>query len=163
MAEIGQRARVTQSCVLLITLSGRDLASLSSPQTSKEVERDTMSEENLVKLAHDLEWLGCEAGFYSQKTSEAARESFLERQRAVLATADKLERELKGAVRFNLTPLVGIDYPIEWTFDSITSLLATLEMVKQSAVQAAHELPSKVRQFRRMINDYVTAPLPLSA
>jgi len=124
---------------------------------------DVMSDETLVQLAQDLEWLGCEAGFYSKKTSEAGVEVFLERQREVLATVDKIERELKGAVRFNITSLVGVEYSMEWAFDSITNLLGVLHTVKQAALEGAAELPSKVRQFSRMVNNYLEASLPMTA
>ena len=122
-----------------------------------------MSDERLVRLAQELEWLGCEAGFYSKQTSELGVEAFLEKQREIVATAEKIERELKAAVRFNLTSLVGVEYPMEWAFDSITNLLAALQSVKQCALQTADELPPTVRQFTRMINNYVRASLPLSA
>jgi hypothetical protein len=122
-----------------------------------------MSDVRLVKLAKDLEWLACEAGFYSKKTGEAAEEVLLERQREVLATAEKIERELKGAVRFNLTSLVGVEYPMEWAFDSITNLLTALHTIKQATLNGTHELPSRVRQFSRMIDTYVGASLALTA
>lgn len=122
-----------------------------------------MSDERLVKLAQDLEWLGCEASFYSQKSNGMAAEMFLEKQRALMSTADKIERELKGAVRFNLKSLVGVEYPLDWTLDSITNLLAALEAIKQSAVHSADDLPPRVRQFSRMVDTYVQAALPLTA
>jgi hypothetical protein len=122
-----------------------------------------MSDERLVRLAQELEWLGCEAGFYSKQISDTGAEAFREKQREIVATVEKMERELKSAVRFNLTSLVGIDYPIEWAFDSITNLLAALQSIKQCSAQTADELPSAVRRFSRMINDYVHASLPLSA
>ena len=120
-----------------------------------------MSDERLLQLAQQLEWLGCEAGFYGAKVSGPAAETFFERQREVLATAEKIERELKGAVRFNLSTLVGVDYgPLEETFDSITDLLTAVEDIKQSAVFSAQELPSKVRHFSRMVEGYAGAAIP---
>ena len=120
-----------------------------------------MRDERLVQLAQQLEWLGCDAGFYGAKASEPAVETFLERQREVLATAEKIERELKSAVRFNLGALVGVDYcPLEQTFDCITDLLAAVEDIKQSAVFSAQELPVKVRQFNRMVESYASAAIP---
>jgi hypothetical protein len=122
-----------------------------------------MSDQRLVRLAQELEWLGCEAGFYGKQTSETGIEAFREKQHEIAATVEKIERELKLAVRFNLTSLVGIDYPIEWAFESITNLLTALQSVKNCSVQSADELPSTVRKFSRMVNDYVRAALPLSA
>ena len=43
-----------------------------------------MSDERLVRLAQELEWLGCEAGFYSKQTSELGVEAFLEKQREIV-------------------------------------------------------------------------------
>ena len=61
----------------------------------------------------------------------------------------------KSAIRFNPTPLVGVDYPLEATLDSITELLGTVEDIKQAAVLAVHELPAKVRNFTRMVETYL--------
>lgn len=121
-----------------------------------------MADHKLLQLAQDLEWLGCELEYVGHKHAlegfpEAgpAWERFLEKQRGVLTTADKIERELKGAVRFNPTSLVGVEYPLEATLDSITELLTTVEDIKQAAVVAVHELPPKVRNFTRMVDSYL--------
>jgi hypothetical protein len=82
---------------------------------------------------------------------------FREKQRGVLATADKIERELKSFVRFNPTRLVGVEYPITETLDSITELLGTTETIKQAAGFAVHELPPLVRSFTRMVEGYLQA------
>ncbi len=122
-----------------------------------------MKDERLLQLAQQLEWLGCEAGFYARKNSGVAAETFLERQGELLATADKIERELKGAVRFNLTSLVGVDFPLEWALDSITDLLAGVEDIRQSALGAAQELPPKVRHFTRLVETYISNSVPMAA
>jgi hypothetical protein len=121
-----------------------------------------MKDERLLRLAQQLEWLGCEAGFYGAQSSGPSAEAFLERQGEVLATVEKIERELKGAVRFNLSALVGVEYcPLEETFDSISELLGAVEDVKRSAVFSIPELPSKVRQFSRLVEGYVDAASPV--
>jgi hypothetical protein len=122
-----------------------------------------MTDETLVKLAQDLLWLGCEASFYSKRTTDAGAAKFMERQRQLMVTAEKIERELKSAVRFNLSSLVGVDYPMEWAFDSISDLLSALQNIKQSAVDGTRDLPSRVRQFSHMVENYVEGSLPLSA
>jgi hypothetical protein len=122
-----------------------------------------MTDQMLTKLAQELQWLGCEASFYSSQNTDAGAAKFMERQRQIMVTAEKIERELKGAVRFNLSSLVGVEFPMEWAFDSISDLLTTLQTIKQSTADRAKELPSKVRQFSRMVEDYVGASLPLSA
>lgn len=123
-----------------------------------------MAGHKLLQLAQDLEWLGCELEHIGHKHAlEGFPESgetwaaFLEKQGGVLATADKLERELKGAVRFNPTELLGVDYPLEATLESITALLGAVEDIKGSAQIAVHELPNRVRNFTRMISTYLDA------
>ncbi|MGD0008310.1 MAG: hypothetical protein ABSE93_07195 [Terriglobia bacterium] len=121
-----------------------------------------MAELTLLKLAQDLEWLGCELEYLGHKhalegfpESEPAWDLFREKQRGVLATADKIERELKNFVRFNPTRLVGVEYPITETLDSITELLGTAESIKQAAAFAVHELPPLVRSFTKMVEGYL--------
>jgi len=117
-----------------------------------------MVEPALLKLAQDLEWLGCELEYLGHKhamegfpESGLTWELFSEKQRGVLATADKVERELKNVVRFNPTRLVGVECPITETLDSITALLGTVERIKQAAAYAVHDLPPLVRSFTQMV------------
>jgi hypothetical protein len=123
-----------------------------------------MAEPTLLKLAQDLEWLGCELEYVGHKhalegfpRSGPVWDLFRERQHGVLATADKIERELKNFVRFNPTYLVGVEYPISETLDSITELLGTTETIKQAAGFAVHELPPLVRSFTKMVEGYLEA------
>src|SRR3990172_8365244 len=123
-----------------------------------------MAEYKLLQLAQDLEWLGCELEYFGHKHAlegfpEAGPtwDTFLEKQRAVLTTANKIERELKGAVRFNPSPLMGVEYPLAATLDSIGDLLAAVEDVKQAAVVGVQEIPHKVRNFTRMVEGYLAA------
>lgn len=122
-----------------------------------------MKPERLLHLAQELEWLGCDAGFYARRRDAVAADALLERQRELMATADKIERELKSGVRFNLTSLVGVEFPLEWTLDSIAELLAGVEDIRQSAVDGAEDLPPKVRQFTQLVETYLSASLPLAA
>jgi hypothetical protein len=121
-----------------------------------------MVEPTLLKLAQDLEWLGCELEYLGHKHAMAGFpgsgpvwDLFCEKQRGVLATADKIERELKNFVRFNPTRLVGVEYPITEMLDSIAELLGTAETVKQTAAFAVHELPPLVRSFTKMVEGYL--------
>jgi len=123
-----------------------------------------MSEPRLLQLAQDLEWLGCELEYVGHKhalegfpQSGPAWDLFREKQCGVLATADKVERELKNFVHFNPTRLVGVEYPIAQSLDSITDLLGRAEAIKQAAVRAVHELPSLVRTFTKMVENYLEA------
>lgn len=122
-----------------------------------------MKTERLLQFAQELESLSFDASFYAQKRDAWAADALLEKQRELLATVDKVERELKGAVRFNLTALVGIAFPLESTLDSIAELLAGVEEIRESAVSGAEDLSPKVHQFTRLVEDYVSASVPLAA
>ena len=118
----------------------------------------------LRQLARDLEWLGCEQEHYGHlHAQEGFPESgpnwdaFLEKQRGVQTTADKIERELKAAISFNPTALVGVEFPLEAALDAIGVQLAALEEIRQAAAFAVHELPVKVRTFSRMVETYLNA------
>ena len=84
-------------------------------------------------------------------------DAFCEKQRGVLVTADKIERELKNAVRYNPSRLVGMEYPLDETLDSIAALLGTVEEIKHCSVFAVQVIPSKVRAFTKMIDEYLQA------
>src|SRR5579863_9296625 len=121
-----------------------------------------MAESPLLHLAQDLEWLGCELEFIGKKhahegfpESGPTWDAFLEKQGGVMTTVDKIERELKGLVRFNPTKLVGVNFPLAAALDAITELLAAVDEIKQCSQVAVHELPGKVRGFTRMVSDYL--------
>jgi len=78
-------------------------------------------------------------------------------QRGVVSTIDKLERALKGSIRYNPAALVGVDYPLDAALDAIGVQLAALEDIRYAAVYAVHELPSKVRAFTRLVETYLNA------
>ena len=118
----------------------------------------------LLQLAQDLEWLGCELENYGHRHAEVGFpgsgpvwETFCEKQRGVLETADKIERELKNAVRYNPAWTVGVDYPLEETLELITGMLGAVEEIKHASVFAVQDLPPKVRTFNRMILEYLRA------
>ncbi len=124
----------------------------------------------LLQLAHDLEWLGCELEYYGHKHAlegfpEAGPtwDAFREKQRGVVATADKIQRELKNSVRFNPASLVGVEYPIAETLDTLTVVLGAVEEIKQAAIFAVHELPPRVRNFTKMVETYLLAVSSMSA
>jgi hypothetical protein len=122
-----------------------------------------MAEPALLQLAQELEWLGCELEYCGQKhahqgfpMSGPVWDTFLEKQRGVLATADKIERLLKQIVHYNPTALVGVDYPLEAALDSVALLLGALEEIKETAVYAVHDLPSKVRSVTQVVTNYLS-------
>ncbi|MGA3322913.1 MAG: hypothetical protein ABSF45_00435 [Terriglobia bacterium] len=123
-----------------------------------------MPEPPLLQLAQDLEWLGCELEHYGHQhavmgypESGPLWDTFCEKQRGVLVTADKIERELKNTVRYDPSRLVGVAYPLDETLDSIEALLGAVEEMKHCSVYAVHAMPSKVRAFTKMIEEYLRA------
>lgn len=123
-----------------------------------------MPEPPLLQLAQELEWLGCELEHYGQQHAERGYpqsgpiwETFCDKQRGVLVTADKIERELKNAIRYNPSGLMGVEYPLDETFDSIAELLEEVEEIKHCTVYAVHLIPPKVRTFTKMIDGYLQA------
>jgi len=118
----------------------------------------------LLQLAQELEWLGCELEYYGHQHAEQgfpeagpAWDSFREKQRGVLVTADKLERALKNMIRYNPSPFQEDRYSMDLALDSIASLLAAVEEVKQCAVFSVHTLPVRVRTLTGMVEGYLRA------
>jgi hypothetical protein len=121
-------------------------------------------EPTILQLAQDLEWLGCELEHYGHEhairgfpESGPSWDTFCEKQRGVRVTADKIERELKSAVRYNPSKLMGVEFPLDEALDSITALLGAVEEIKHCSVFDVQLLPSKVRAFTRMIEEYLHA------
>ena len=120
-----------------------------------------MPEPPLLQPAQELEWLGCELEYYGHQHAEQgfpesgpSWDTFCDKQRGVLVTAEKIERGLKNAVRFNPSRLVGVVYPLEEALNVITAMLGAVEEIKQCAVVAVQELPIRVRAFTKMIEGY---------
>jgi hypothetical protein len=123
-----------------------------------------MSEPLLMRLARDLEWLGCELEHQGKKHAlegfpqvGATWEIFVRMQKGVIATIDKLERELKSSIKYNPAALVGVDYPLAEALDAIGLQLGALEDIRATAQFTVHELPAKVRGFTRMVETFLAA------
>lgn len=84
-------------------------------------------------------------------------DTFSEKQRGVLVTAEKVERALKNAVRYNPSRLVGVEYPLDEALDSVAALLEAVEEIKHCSVFAVQVLPSRVRALTKMIEEYLRA------
>lgn len=121
-----------------------------------------MPELLILKLARDLEWLGCELEYQGMKHAnegfpEAGPtwEVFIRKRQGVLATIEKLERELKGTIKYNPASLVGVSYPLGDALDSLGILIGALEEIRGATVEAIHELPAKVRAFPQLVAIYM--------
>jgi hypothetical protein len=118
----------------------------------------------LLQLAQDLEWLGCELEHYGHQhamqgypESGPIWEAFCLKQRGVVVTADKVLRELKNAVRYNPSELVGVDYPVDEALDAVAALMQEIEEIKHCSVFEVQTIPSKVREFTRLVGRYLEA------
>src|SRR5208283_2247470 len=116
----------------------------------------------LVQLAQDFEWLGCELEFYGQQHARAgfpeagsSWDTFCEKRRGAVVTADKIERELKNAVRYNPSGFVGVQCPPDETPDAIAGLLGAVEEIKHCSMFAVQEIPTRVRAFTKTIGAYL--------
>jgi hypothetical protein len=123
-----------------------------------------MSQNKLLQLAQDLEWLGCEQEYYGHKhavegypQSGPTWDSFLEKKRGVLTTSNKIERELTNVVRFDPGEMVGVAYPLGEALDAVGALLMGVDTIKEAAEFAVDQLPSLVRNFTRMVEGYLDA------
>ena len=123
-----------------------------------------MPEPPLLQLAQDLEWLGCELEHYGHLHAMSGFpqcgqiwDTFREKQRGVLVTAGKIERELINGIRYNPSELVGVQYPLAETLDSIAALLGAVEEIKHCSVFAVQGIPPRVREFTGMIEEYLQA------
>ena len=123
---------------------------------------DAVPEPRILQLAYELEYYGQKHAHQGFPKAGEAWETFLEKQRGVLSTAEKIERELKSAIRFNPKSLVGVDYPLEQVLNNLSTLMAAVEEIKQSAVFAVQNLPDKVRAFTRMVNGYIETTSSIS-
>ena len=116
----------------------------------------------LLNLARDLEWLGCELEYQGKKHAlegfpEAGTswEEFIRKRQGVLATIEKLERELKSSIKYNPTTLVGVAYPLGERLDAIGILIEALADIRNCTVSAVQDLPSKVRGFTQLVTMYL--------
>jgi hypothetical protein len=118
----------------------------------------------MLQLAQDLEWLGCELEHFGHQHAvlgfpEAGPswDTFCEKRRGVQLTADKIEHELKNAIRYNPTGLMGVEFPLDETLDSIADLLGEVEEIKRCSMFAVGVIPSRVRTFTKLIERYLQA------
>jgi len=118
----------------------------------------------LLQLAQELEWLGCELEYHGHQHAmlgypEAGPtwETFCAKRRGLQVTADKIEHALKNAVRYNPSGLIGVEFPVDETFDPIAALLGEVEEIKRCSVSAVEAIPFRVRGFTGMIEEYLQA------
>jgi hypothetical protein len=131
----------------------------------------------LLELGQQLEWQvlqlrGAGLGTHAEAALEdsfgpaiddPATEALLERQRAVIATADKIQRELLSTVRFDPLRLVGVGGPIAETLESVADLIVAIDEIRRDATSNIGGLPSTVRSFQGLLRGYCEEGRPVAA
>jgi hypothetical protein len=110
-----------------------------------------MGQDRLLQLAQELERLGTEECFYYLQATGPAIRQFLNKQQELLITAEKMQRELAGEIRYNPARLMGIDYPITEELEAISGMMAGVEEIKQSAVDSVDELPARTEMLSKVL------------
>jgi hypothetical protein len=120
----------------------------------------------LLQLAQELDWQAmdlrhtCEA---PASRSLPGSEAVEIRQRNVLATVDKIQRELLASVRFDPLRLVGVGGAISDTLDSLAELLLALDKIRHAATGGVDRLPSTVRSFQGLLQGFCNDGAPMAA
>jgi hypothetical protein len=120
----------------------------------------------LLQLAQELDWQTLELLRAGVDPPAGARspEPLEERQRGLIATADKIQRELLATVRFDPARLVGVGGPIDATFDALAGLLVAIDEVRHDAlVVDARRLASAVGSFQRLLQGFCEDRAPVAA
>jgi hypothetical protein len=119
----------------------------------------------LLKLGQELDWQALELrrSDLEMEASRRDQEAIQDNQRRVIATADKIQRELLASVRFDPMRLVGVGGPIGATLDSVSELLVAIDAVRQNAVAHANELPSSVKSLQGLLQGFCNDGAPVAA
>jgi hypothetical protein len=135
----------------------------------------------LLQLGQELEWqvlqlrragseehppIAAESTFgpaIDDSSAGTASETMLERQRAVIATADKIQRALLSTVRFDPLRLVGVGGPIADILDSVADLIVAIDEIRRDATSNIPALPSTVRSFQGLLRGYCEEGRPVAA
>jgi hypothetical protein len=131
----------------------------------------------LLQLGQELDWqvlqlrrAGSEApteiameDAFGPAIDNPPAETLIERQRAVIATADKIQRELLSTVRFDPLRLVGVGGPIAATLDSVADLIVAIDEIRRDATSNIGGLPSTVRSFQGLLRGYCEEGTPVAA
>ncbi len=135
----------------------------------------------LLQLGQELEWqvlqlrragsearvqTGAEEGItpaIDDPSAGTISDTVLERQRTVIATANKIEREILWTVRFDPLRLVGVGGPIAETLNSVADLIVALDEIRCDATRNVGGLPHTVRSFQGLLRGYCEEGTPAAA
>ncbi|HEY6293667.1 MAG TPA: hypothetical protein VI455_19105 [Terriglobia bacterium] len=118
----------------------------------------------LLELAQELEWqvLQLRRVRGGEMAAGELEKLALERQRTLIATADKIQRELLDTVRFDPLRLVGVGGPIDATLDAVGDLVVALDEIRQNADDVSR-LPFAVRSLQSLLKDFCQEGVPVAA
>jgi hypothetical protein len=120
----------------------------------------------LLKLAQELDWQVMQVRRAHPDWAALAPDAggmLEERQKAVLTTTDKIQRELLATVKFDPLRLVGVGGPITSTLDGLSELLVALNEVRQNAITSPGTLPASMRSFQGLLQGYCNDGAPSAA
>jgi hypothetical protein len=119
----------------------------------------------LLQLGQELDWQALELRRSDLELGIRGgdQDAIQEKQRRVIATADKIQRELLGSVRFDPLRLVGVGGPISATLDSVSELLVAIDAVRHNALTRANELPSSVKSLQGLLQGFCNDGAPVAA
>ena len=100
---------------------------------------------------------------FGPASDDPSSETMIERQRAVIATADKIQRELLATVRFDPLRLVGVGGPIAATLETLAELIVAIDEIRRDATSNIAGLPSTVRSFQGLLRGYCEEGQPVAA
>ena len=135
----------------------------------------------LLQLGQELEWqvlqlrradseapaqTGAEPAYgpaIDDPSAGTISETMRELQRTVIATADKIQREILATVRFDPLRLVGVGGPIAETLNSVADLIVALDEIRCDATRNVGGLPNTVRSFQGLLRGYCEEGTPAAA
>jgi len=118
----------------------------------------------LLQLGQELDWQALELRRSDLDTEASGDQAAVQDgQRRVLATVDKIQRELLSSVRFDPLRLVGVGGPIGATLDSVSELLVAIDAVRQNALGRTNELPSSVKSLQGLLQGFCNDGAPVAA
>lgn len=117
----------------------------------------------LLKLAQELDWQVLQLRRAKSDPEEAAGFDDEDLERRVIATADKIQRELLAMVRFDPVRLFGIGGPIGPTIDALGDLLVAIDTIRQDTLTGSGTLPSTLVSFHGLLNDFCDETSPVAA
>jgi len=117
----------------------------------------------LLMLGQELNWQVLELRRAKADAAEAHASDHEALERRVIATADKIQRELLAMVRFDPERLFGIGGPIGPTIDALGDLLVAIDKIRQDTLTDSVTLPSTLVSFQGLLQEFCDETSPVAA